>query len=75
MTASKNSSVYTLTSPYVTSKNYEVCSLKKPIHEKIKHSDFSKTWAISDLRASDVVKTQVKWLNHKTWNSAILEFF
>ena len=35
---SNYSSVPTLTSPSVTSKNYEVCSLFNPIHKKIKYS-------------------------------------
>ena len=61
----KNSSVYTLTSPYVNLTNDEVCSLKSPIYENIKYSDLSKNQARYVRRTSDLMNTQIKLLAHK----------
>ena len=74
MSTSKNSSVYTLTSPSFTSRNDKVCSLKNPIHDNIKYLDLSKTQARADCQASGVMKKQIKLLAHRTWNSMIIEY-
>ena len=54
-----------MTSPYVTSINDEVHSLKNQIHEKIKYYYLSKAQARAIGIASDVMKTQVKLLDQK----------
>ena len=72
MLTSKHSSVSTLTSPSVTSKNDEVCSLQNPIHEKIKYSYLSKTQSRYVRRLSYVMKTHIKLIYHKTWHFVIL---
>ena len=74
MSTSNNSSISALTSPYVTSTNGEVCSLKSPIHNNIKYPEFSKGQVLSIRRASDVMNTRIKLLAHKTWNFVILEY-
>ena len=63
---SKNSSVTKLTSHFVTSRSYEVCSIENTINEKISYSDWSKTQKRAVCRASAVMKSQVKLLAHKT---------
>ena len=64
-----------MTSPYVTSINDELCLLQNPIHEKIKYSYLSKTKYGYVHSSSSVIKTQIKLLEHITWNSVILEIF
>ena len=71
---SNNSSVSTLTSLYVTSINDELCPLQNTIYEKINYSYLSKTQARYVCHASDINKTQIKLLAHKTWHSVILEY-
>ena len=53
---SNYSSVSSLTSPSVTSKNDERCSLFIAKHENIRYSDFSKTRSIAGTRARGVMK-------------------
>ena len=60
ISASKNSSVSTLTSPSVTSTNDEGCSLFITIHKKIKYSDLSKTQPRSVICRSHVMKSYIK---------------
>ena len=74
MSSSKNPSVSTLNSPYVTSRNNELCSLQNQIHDNTRHSDLYKTQTRAVHRAIDVMKKQVKVLYHKTWHSTILEY-
>ena len=74
ISTSNNSSVSTLTSPSVTSKNDEGCSLFSPIHKKIKYSDSSKTKSRAIRSANDVMKSQIKLFSNKTWNSIILKY-
>ena len=57
MSTSKNSSVYTLTSPSFTSRNDKVCSLKNPIHDQIKYPGFSKNQARDVCCSSDLMNT------------------
>ena len=61
--------------PSVTSINDEVCYLQNPIREKINYSSLSKTLAMAVHCASYIIKTQIKLLSNKTWNSMILEYF
>ena len=61
-------------SPFVTSRNDQVRSLKDPIHEKISYSDLSKNQARSVHCASDVINTKIKLLVHRTWHSVILKY-
>ena len=75
ISTSNNSSVSTLTSPYVTSRNYEVCLLQNKKHKKIKYSDFSETQSIPVHCEIDAMETQIKLLDYKTWNSVIFEYF
>ena len=71
----QKSSISTLTSTSANSENGKVCSLQSPIHKKINCSSLSKSRARDVRCASDIVKTQIKLLSHKTWHSVIIEFF
>ena len=48
--------------------------IKNPIHEKIKYSDFFKTQSRAVCLESNITKTQIKLLAHKTWYSANLAY-
>ena len=63
-----------MTSIYGTSKNDKGCSLFSPIQENIKYSDWSKTQSTAVKRARDVMKSQIKLVSNKTWNSVILGY-
>ena len=50
------------------------CLLKNSIHDKIKHSYFSKTQARAVCCASDVTDTNTKWLAYKVLYYMILKY-
>ena len=75
MARSNSSSVSTLTSTSVTSKNDEVFSLQNPIHDQINYSYLSKSQSRYVCRAIDVMKTQVKLLVRKRLHPLILAYF
>ena len=64
-----------MNSPYVSLINDKVCYLQNPIHENIKYSDLPKTQTRNVIRASDVMKDQLKLLDNRTWNLVIIEYF
>ena len=71
---SKNSSISTLTYPYSNSTNEKVYSLQGPIHDNIKHPEWSKSQSRAVMRARDIMKTPMKVWAHKTWHFVILEY-
>ena len=72
ISTSNNSSVLTLTSPYVKSKNEEGCLLFNPIHNNIKFSGVSKAQSIAVRFERYIMKSWIKLLSNKTWNHVIL---
>ena len=74
ISTSNNSSLLTLTSTSVTSKNNKGCLLFIPIHDKIKYSDLSEKQSRSVRCAIYLMKLQIKVLANKIWNYIILEY-
>ena len=63
-----------MNSPSITLTNKEGCSLFSPIHKNINYSDLSKTQPRAVRRASDAMKSHIKLLANKIWNSVILDY-